>query len=174
MFKLLAKLNKLVLPSFTKRGLDPIKAKNGKSYNCLSILGNSKSFGLINIGFITVFIDVILSTFWSGINFFPFVFSRYFIFYFFSAAFDVAVSFKFSCSSEFCFSIFSFLLGLFFYLQRLSFLLLLFFLIFFLFFSTCSLVTFLPSLITLVSCAEMFIENKNNNPTKIKFSYSLN
>ncbi len=27
MFKILAKLNKLVLPSFTKRGLDPIKAK---------------------------------------------------------------------------------------------------------------------------------------------------
>ncbi len=27
MFKLLAKLNKLVLPSFTKRELDPIKAK---------------------------------------------------------------------------------------------------------------------------------------------------
>jgi hypothetical protein len=27
MFKILAKLNKLVLPSFTKRGLDLIKAK---------------------------------------------------------------------------------------------------------------------------------------------------
>lgn len=27
MFKLLAKLNKALLPSFTKRGLDPIKAK---------------------------------------------------------------------------------------------------------------------------------------------------
>ena len=27
MYKLLAKLNKAVLPSFTKQGLDPIKAK---------------------------------------------------------------------------------------------------------------------------------------------------
>ncbi|MCL9770087.1 SsrA-binding protein [Flavobacterium sp. HXWNR69] len=27
MFKLLAKLNKALLPSFTKQGLDPIKAK---------------------------------------------------------------------------------------------------------------------------------------------------
>lgn len=27
MYKLLAKLNKLLLPSFTKQGLDPIKAK---------------------------------------------------------------------------------------------------------------------------------------------------
>ena len=27
MFKLLAKLNKVLLPSFTKQGLDPIKAK---------------------------------------------------------------------------------------------------------------------------------------------------
>ena len=28
MYKLLAKLNKALLPSFTKQGLDPIKAKN--------------------------------------------------------------------------------------------------------------------------------------------------
>ena len=28
MFKILAKLNKALLPSFTKQGLDPIKAKN--------------------------------------------------------------------------------------------------------------------------------------------------
>ena len=27
MYKLLAKLNKIILPSFTKQGLDPIKAK---------------------------------------------------------------------------------------------------------------------------------------------------
>lgn len=27
MYKLLAKINKIILPSFTKQGLDPIKAK---------------------------------------------------------------------------------------------------------------------------------------------------
>jgi hypothetical protein len=27
MFKMLAKLNKIILPSFTKQGLDPVKAK---------------------------------------------------------------------------------------------------------------------------------------------------
>lgn len=51
MFKLLAKLNKLILPSFTKQQLDLAKAKKmANGYYWLALLCNLSSYRLVRYG----------------------------------------------------------------------------------------------------------------------------